>query len=132
GNPETGYLNCDGSPTKSVILQLRRDGKQEAFWQWAFGRRPGEELYAISEDPECMQNLATLPAYQDQKESLKKQLQDELTAQKDPRVLGNGSVFEKYQYSDPRTRGFYERYMQGEKVKAGWVNETDFESRPLD
>ncbi len=79
-----------------------------------------------------MQNLATLPAYQEQKESLKKQLQDELTAQRDPRVFGNGLVFEKYQYSDPRMRGFYERYMQGEKVKAGWVNETDFESGPLD
>ena len=64
GNPETGYLNCDGSPTKSVILQLRRDGKQADFWEWAFGRRPAEELYAISEDPECMRNLAALPAHQ--------------------------------------------------------------------
>lgn len=132
GNPETGYLNCDGSPTKSVILQLRRDGKQADFWEWAFGRRPAEELYAISEDPECMRNLAALPAHQDVKNSLKKQLRDELTAQKDPRVLGNGSVFEKYEYSDPRTRNFYERFMQGEKIKAGWVNETDFESGPLD
>ena len=56
----------------------------------------------------------------------------ELTAQKDPRELGNGSVFEAYQYSDARTRNFYQRYMQGEKVKAGWVNESDFESQPLD
>ena len=79
-----------------------------------------------------MRNLAALPAHQGVKNSLKKQLQDELTAQKDPRVLGNGSIFEKYEYSDPRTRHFYERFMQGEKIKAGWVNETDFESQPLD
>jgi len=41
-------------------------------------------------------------------------------------------VFESYQYSDARTRNFYQRYMQGEKIRAGWVSESDFESGPLD
>ena len=27
---------------------------------------------------------------------------------------------------------FYERYMRGEKLRAGWVNPTDFEKKPLD
>ena len=132
GNPETGYLNCDGSPTKTAILQFRRDGKQEHFWSWAFGKRKAEELYSVQDDPECMKNLAALPEFQAVKKSLKQQMLAELTAQKDPRVLGNGSVFEDYQYSDARTRNFYQRFMRGEKVKAGWVNESDFESGPLD
>lgn len=132
GNPETGYLNCDGSPTKSAILQFRRDGMQEHFWSLAFGKRKPEELYSIQDDPECMKNLAALPKYQDIKNSLKQQMFSELTAQKDPRVLGNSSIFEGYRYSDSRTRDFYHRYMKGEKIKAGWVNETDFESGPLD
>ncbi|WP_299461773.1 sulfatase [uncultured Gimesia sp.] len=132
GNPETGYLNCDGSPTKTAILQLRREGQDVQFWTWAFGKRQAEELYAIQDDPECMKNLAASPEFQILKNSLKQQLQEELTAQQDPRALGNGAVFEGYQYSDPRTRHFYERYMKGEPVKAGWVNESDFESGPLD
>ena len=32
GNPETGYLNTDGSPTKTEILNLRRNGKKK-FWK---------------------------------------------------------------------------------------------------
>jgi hypothetical protein len=27
---------------------------------------------------------------------------------------------------------FYERYMKGEKITAGWVSPTDFEKAPLD
>ena len=30
GNPETGYLNCDGSPTKTAILELRREAARPA------------------------------------------------------------------------------------------------------
>lgn len=45
GNPETGYLNSDGSPTKTEILELRRTGRDTRFWTLAFGRRPAEELY---------------------------------------------------------------------------------------
>ncbi|QDV20953.1 Sulfatase [Gimesia panareensis] len=132
GNPETGYLNCDGSPTKTAILDLRRDGKHQQFWQLAFGKRPAEELFAIDSDQECMQNLADNPQYQKVKQELKQQLETELKAQQDPRMSGKGGVFEAYQYSDPRTRSFYERYMSGEPLKAGWVNKSDFESGPLD
>ncbi|MFK7778361.1 MAG: heparan N-sulfatase, partial [Gimesia sp.] len=132
GNPETGYLNCDASPTKTAILQFRREGTREQFWNGAFGKRQAEELYSIQDDPECMKNLATQAEFQAIKQSLKQQMHAELKAQKDPRELGNGSVFESYQYSDARTRNFYQRFMQGEKIKAGWVNETDFESKPLD
>ena len=45
---------------------------------------------------------------------------------------GKGQVFEEYPYAEERMRGFYERYMKGEKLKAGWVNESDFEKAPLD
>ena len=27
GNPETGYLNCDGSPIKSLLIDQRRKGE---------------------------------------------------------------------------------------------------------
>jgi hypothetical protein len=29
-------------------------------------------------------------------------------------------------------RGFYERYMRGEKLRAGWVSPSDFEKKPVE
>ena len=56
GNPETGYLNVDASPTKSVILHQNRNGTS-TFWDLSFGKRPAEELYHIKDDPDCLNNL---------------------------------------------------------------------------
>jgi N-sulfoglucosamine sulfohydrolase len=47
-------------------------------------------------------------------------------------MFGQGHVFEEYSYSDAALRGFYERYMTGEKLNAGWVNPTDFAPEPLE
>lgn len=132
GNPETGYLNCDGSPTKTVLLEGRTTPGQEDFWAWSFGKRPSEELYQIENDPACMKNMADHPDLQSLKAQLKAQLYSELQTQKDPRILGNGEVFDKYEYAHPETRNFYERFMKGEKMKTGWVNDSDFEKKPLD
>ncbi len=131
GNPETGYLNCDGSPTKTEILQARTDPSQRKYWQAAFGKRPAYELYDIRKDPECTVNLADNPAYEIPLAALREQLLSELRDQQDPRVVGNGDVFDEYKYANEGTRNFYERFMRGEKLKAGWVNATDFEAKPL-
>jgi arylsulfatase A-like enzyme len=132
GNPETGYLNCDGSPTKTVLLNRRTNPKTFDYWDWSFGKRSREELYHISEDPECMNNLAEAPEYADLKNRLRTQMEQELVDQKDPRALGSGHIFDEYIYASEATRGFYERYMNGEKMNTGWVNDTDFESGPLE
>ena len=58
------------------------------------------------------------------------QLFDELAAQGDPRMSGHGGVFEAEPYAVPALRRFYERFMAGERLKANWVNETDFEMAP--
>ena len=39
GNPETGYLNCDGSPTKTAVLRSRADPATRKFWDLCFGKR---------------------------------------------------------------------------------------------
>ena len=79
-----------------------------------------------------MSNLANSPEYQGIKEQLRSQMLAELEEQGDPRVLGNGAVLEAYEYAGEATRGFYERYMAGEEIEAGWVNESDFEEGPLE
>jgi arylsulfatase A-like enzyme len=127
GNPETGYLNCDGSPTKTQILELRRAGTNVAFWNLAFGKRVAEELYDVQHDPDCLTNLAQDPQHAALKAALHDQLFRELRDQADPRMLGQGHVFDEYPYAQAAQRNFYERFMRGEKLSAGWVNPSDFE-----
>ena len=124
-NPETGYLNCDGGPVKSLLLDHRRNGLDKYYWQLSFGKRPGEELYDLSKDPDCVYNLAQNPKYQTIKKSLEKEMEVKLLAQGDLRMQGYGHLYE--QYPGAEINGFYERFMKGEKFKLGWVNESDFE-----
>ena len=97
----------------------------------SFDKSSAEELYQIVKDPECVHNLADKPKYKSLKNKLKKQLFAELKKQGDPRMFGNGHVFDEYIYADDGTRGFYERYMRGEKMSSGWVNPSDFEKKPI-
>ncbi len=132
GNPETGYLNCDGGPTKTVVLQSRHNEATKRFWDLCFGKRPEEELYDVAKDPDCINNLAGDPDFAAKKQQLQKQMETELTAQGDPRMMGHGDYFDKVPYVNAGNRNFYERYMRGENVSAGWVNPSDFEKEKLD
>jgi N-sulfoglucosamine sulfohydrolase len=131
GNPETGYLNCDGGVTKTAILQARREGTENRHWQLAFGKRPAEELYDVSKDPDCITNLANDPKYRAALRMLPQQMQRELRAQGDPRMFGKGDLFDRYTYANTEQRNFYERFMRGEKLRASWVNESDFEKEAI-
>jgi arylsulfatase A-like enzyme len=127
GNPETGYLNCDGSPTKTYILDTRRNKGIMEYWQLNFGKRVAEEMYNVVEDPFCMNNLADDEAYSELKTELSAEMTQKLTEQGDPRILGNGDIFDNYPYQGA-VQNYYNRYMAGEKVPAGWVNETDYDA----
>ena len=131
GNPETGYLNCAGSPTKSFILNDRRKSGHSIYWDMSFGKKPEEELYHIASDPECIINLAGKEKFAGMKTSLAEQLTTELKKEGDPRIFGNGDIFDHYIYADEKTRNFYNRFMAGEKMHAGWVSPSDFEKDPV-
>ena len=129
GNPETGYLDTDGSPTKTLILELGRKERRDPFWQWNFGMRPQQELYAINKDSDCVHNLANKGEFSKEIDKLRETLFDELKRQGDPRMVGKGDIFDRY----VPTHGahFYQEYKQGKKPSAGWVNESDFEPEPI-
>lgn len=129
-NPETGYLNCDGGATKTFILNQRRNGATKYFWKMDFGHRPAEELYDIKKDPDCINNLANNSSYQSVALEMKTEMEAKLKAQGDLRMFGYGSIYEKYPFAE--VNGFYERYMNGEKIRTGWVNESDYEKGPID
>lgn len=128
GNPETGYLDCDSSPTKTEVLQSRRTGDPR-FWELNFAKRPTQELYQLDADPDCLVNLATRPDSATLLHDLKQRLFATLTAQGDPRMAGKGAEFDAYPYSRESLRNFHERTMLGNRPPAEWVRESDFESQ---
>ncbi len=128
GNPETGYLNCDGSPTKTQVLEAQRRPDDRFLWEMCFGHRPTEELYDIHTDPDCVKNLINVPSFSSVKKTLSEELAQRLQVQKDPRIQGQGEIFDRYIYASPGGRNFHNRYTNGEKLNAGWVNPSDFES----
>jgi arylsulfatase A-like enzyme len=131
GNPETGYLDCDGSPTKTFILAAHRANPADIFWERCFGMRPREEFYDREKDPDCLKNLALAPQGTSVQSELREQLFAELRAQGDPRMNGEGALFDHYLHATPGNVHFYERFMKGEKLDTRWVNPTDFEKAPI-
>ena len=105
---------------------MRRSGENTVFWEMCFGKRGEEALYKISDDPECLLDLAGNPEYGVRKEAMEAEMMGILEAQKDPRILGDEEYFEKIPVSTASAR-LYERWKAGEKVNAGWVNPGDFE-----
>jgi N-sulfoglucosamine sulfohydrolase len=131
GNPETGYMNTDGSPTKTHILDHRTDPAEAKYWQWNFGKKVAEELYDLQKDSACINNLALNPEKAPIRKAMQEQVLAELKAEGDPRALGNGAIFDAYPYAQD-SRGYYERFKAGGKVRAGWINPSDIAPAPLD
>ncbi len=131
GNPETGYLDTDGSPTKTLILNDGRLDRSNRFWKLNFGMRPSEELYDLKNDRDCVVNLAGRDDQTARAALMHDQMTAELKDQQDPRMFGQGHVFDEYPVATKSNRNFYERWQQGEKLQAGWVNPSDFEPEPL-
>ena len=131
GNPESGYLNCDGSPTKTQCLQSRLNTNTYKYWLWNFGKRTSQELYNIKKDPECLHNLASQADQFDLMREMHSEMMIELKNQGDPRASGKGHIFDRYTYADKNTVDFYNRFKSGETIKTGWVNPSDFEKEQL-
>ena len=101
GNPETGYRNCDASPTKSRLLR----GFDE-YYRMSFGKRPAEELYRVDRDRDCVNNLAGDPAHAEVKKALRAEMQERLEQDGDPRALGRAWVFDTYEYTGSRRHAY--------------------------
>jgi arylsulfatase A-like enzyme len=99
-NTRTAFPDMDASPTKAWLV--RQYGVED--WEWhynyAFGKRPGEELYDLKKDPDQTRNLAAEPAFAERKRQLSSQLMKVLTEAKDPRVTGDGQTFDRPPFTD--------------------------------
>lgn len=85
----------DPAPTFEVVKRLGG-----YYHDIAFGKRPADELYRLSDDPEGMLNLANDPALVPTMERLRSKMMELLRDEEDPRALGNGAIFDSYRYLD--------------------------------
>jgi arylsulfatase A-like enzyme len=100
-NPETDFGNCDPSPTKEVVKVLGGH-----FYELAFGKRPADMLFRLSDDPHCVRNLAHDPAFAPAMAQLRDRMLEMLRDEHDPRALGNGAVFDTYKYVAGRQKAY--------------------------
>ena len=93
------FKDVDGCPSHSLMLE----DKDADLSKLAYGQRPAEELYDKTEDPFCLNNLASNPEYRPIMDRFWKLMQDDLTKGGDPRMLGYGDIWESYpRYSKTR------------------------------
>ena len=114
GVVETGYKDTDDSPTKTAVLDTEKKPDLKHLFDASFGKLPADQLFDLRRDPDCMTNLATTVSIA----KLQKQLFDELKQQDDPRMFGNGHIYDEYPYGFVDKRNYYERTMRGEKIQA--------------
>ncbi|MFB3904942.1 MAG: sulfatase [Acidobacteriota bacterium] len=100
GDPDW-YYDIDDSPTKTYMLQHADHPSVQSLFEAGFGKHPAEELFDIRKDPGCLTNLAGQPEFEKVRKELKAELEGALTAQKDPRMLGAGDIFDSYPRFSP-------------------------------
>jgi len=88
----------DGGPTKAWFAKIQDDPEYATFVDYAWGKRPAEELYDLRNDPDQMTNLADDPRYAAVKAELAGKLMDVLVAGEDPRIVGEGDAFDRPPY----------------------------------
>ena len=104
GNTFAAFADMDASPTKTWLIVHGEEPQYKKFYDFAFAKRPLEELYDLKKDPDQVTNVAADPAYASQKQELADRLLKTLTDANDPRVVGDGTTFDKPPYASPADR----------------------------
>lgn len=92
------FADIDAGPTKAWLVLNEDTNYGKKYYDWAFGRRPGEELYDLRNDPDQIENLALDPMHGGKRDELRTRLLKILRENGDPRVLGDGLTFDKMPY----------------------------------
>jgi N-sulfoglucosamine sulfohydrolase len=93
-DPTGGFGDCDGSPTKTYLVEHKKD--QPYYYNLAFAKNPSEELYDVKKDPYQLTNLAGDPQFGEIKSNLRRQLDNILLETDDPRATGRGAELDQY------------------------------------
>ena len=95
------YSEIDAGPTKAWMVHHRSDENVKDIYNLSFGKRPEEELYDVTTDPDSMDNLAGISEYDEIRIHLKERLTAIQVDNHDPRETENPCRFEFSPYADP-------------------------------
>ncbi len=95
------FGDCDGSPSKELLLTRRDEESFKKLFQLAFGKRPAEELYDLKRDPHQMVNVADQKEYAAAKTKLQQQLEEWMQTTADPRATNDDDRWDQYPYFGP-------------------------------
>lgn len=95
--PDAAFTDIDDCPTKTYIIENYQNDSIAPFFDLAHAIRPEFELYHITKDPMCINNLSGNDGFKEEQEHLFQRLKEELKTSGDPRVVGpNKGVFDTY------------------------------------
>jgi len=100
----TAFADMDASPIKAWVIGRREDPAWRWLYDYAFAKRPAEELYDLAHDPDQVRNVAGDPAHAAVRQALAARLEEILVAAGDPR-RGPDVPFEKPPFTDLEQRG---------------------------
>jgi N-sulfoglucosamine sulfohydrolase len=94
--PHSGYKDIDACPSLDHLISHADDPAVGHYLTLAVAKRPAEELFDITVDPGCLNNLADDPDFADLRTSLWCRLRSTLRETGDARVIDGGDVWETY------------------------------------
>jgi uncharacterized sulfatase len=96
-----GYYDIDSSPSKTFLVEKKDNPGIRRFFELAVAKRPAEELYSLKDDPAALVNVADRPERVADLKRMRAELEEYLKKTGDPRILGNGDIFESYPRYSP-------------------------------
>ena len=90
------YGDVDGGPSKALLIDNKDDEKIKYYFNLSFGKRPGEELYDIKNDPFQLHNLARDKKYDEILKKMNLKLQNWMDKENDPRRNGGGDEIDRF------------------------------------
>jgi uncharacterized sulfatase len=90
----------DAGPTKAWLIAHRNDDRWRWHFDYAFAKRPAEELYDLRDDPDQVSNLVGDARYATTRQTLAARLEQILTEAGDPRLVEKDCRFERPPFTD--------------------------------
>jgi len=119
-NTFVAFSDMDASPTKAWLVGQYALPEWQWHYDYAFAKRPAEQLFDLRKDPDQTVNVADDPAYAATKSEMAARLIKILTEANDPRVTGDGQTFEQSPFTDPEPeRPAKKGKAKGQRGKAG-------------
>ena len=98
----------DAAPSKDYLTDHRTEPGVKEYFEAAVGLRPEYELYCLTSDPDCMDNMAYDRECRTILDSLKTILDAKLRKTGDPRVGDDPEIWETYPRLEGKMREFPE------------------------